>query len=345
MPAEHEQKEHSNDSKLPGDNVPGLNDELWQRTFDAVADPLFILDINGVIRQSNRASIEFLSKTKGAIIGSHCFEQVHKTTSFIPGCPFVKSGQTGIRESYQLKMRDRWYRITVDPLKDETGTVIGAIHIITDIDELLKVQEIRAMLGVIIEKTHDAVISMAPDGTVGSWNRGAEEIFGYRQEEISGESILTLVPQNEAETLRSILTAVAADTAVSQDITMYRKDGERREVTLSASPVTNDRGVISGAAFIIRDISLQRNAERALVSYIGEAAMRLKTPVSVIRNNLADIRVQMETLNIDHAEAALMLAVQIAAADQVIENIRELDRVVSDAIDTIPEQYKKFLKS
>lgn len=322
-----------------------MGDELWQRTFDAIADPVFILDTSGVIKQANRASAEFLSKEKEAVIGSHCFEEVHKTIDFIKGCPFVRSMDTGKRESYQLKMKGRWYRVTVDPVKDESGRVIGAIHIITDIDEILKVQEIRAMLGVIIEHTHDAVISTSPDGAVNSWNQGAADIFGYQTGEILGKSILALVPETDALDVKSTLTSVAGNTPVAQEITVQRKDGKEREVTLSASPVTDERGVISGAAFIIRDISEQRKAERALVSYIGEAAMRLKTPVLVIRNSLAEIRAQIEAQSIDPAEAALMLAVQISAADQVIENIRELDRAIADGIDTIPEQYKNFLKS
>ena len=79
------------------------------------------------------------------------------------------------------------------------------------------------------------------------------------------------------------------------DAFRLKKDGSEVEVSLSLSPIRDARNEIAGIATIARDLTRQRETEKALISYIAETAMRLKNPVELIADRLSDIRDQVGT--------------------------------------------------
>lgn len=122
-----------------------------------------------------------------------------------------------------------------------------------------------AQLAAIIQSSADAIVSKQLDGTVLSWNRSAERIFGYSAEEMVGGSIYRLVPPELNEEEAEILERVARGEQITHyETTRIRKDGVRITISLSISPVFDPDGNIVGVASIKRDITESRRLEQVL---------------------------------------------------------------------------------
>jgi len=107
----------------------------WQTTFDTVTDSICLLDEKLIIQRLNKAMSNLLKKDPNEIIGRHCWEIVHGTSEPIPECPILRMQKTLRRESMELLIGERWFDISVDPILDGSGSLIGAVHIIRDITE------------------------------------------------------------------------------------------------------------------------------------------------------------------------------------------------------------------
>jgi two-component system cell cycle sensor histidine kinase/response regulator CckA len=119
----------------------------------------------------------------------------------------------------------------------------------------------RALLAAIVESSVDAIASITLDGIVTSWNSGAEAIFGYTAEEMTGRHVSVLYPSDSAEELEPILAQIRRGRGVHHfDTQRVRKDDTVIDVSLSVSPLRGDGGVI-GAAGIVRDVTERKWAE------------------------------------------------------------------------------------
>ncbi len=121
-------------------------------------------------------------------------------------------------------------------------------------------------MAAIVEYSCDAIYSTDPDGTITSWNRAAEQLYGYTAEEAVGSSVMRLTPperRDELERNREILLHGDGHVA-SYRTERMRQDGTRRPVLLSVSSLRNARGEIVGASVIARDISAEKQSEEAV---------------------------------------------------------------------------------
>lgn len=129
----------------------------------------------------------------------------------------------------------------------------------------LRADETRRQLATIVESSEDAIYSTELNGKVTSWNRGAEELYGYRAEEVMGSSIAIVIPPERAYEFQTNLGQLEKGERVATYRTdRVRKDGSKVAVMLSLSPLRDERGTVIGASSIVRDITTQIRAEEAL---------------------------------------------------------------------------------
>lgn len=336
---------HSGGIRVTDTNKPALSEyEILKRTFDAIEDPIFYMAPDNTILHANMASATLLNIPLEEIIGKRCYQLVHHTPANIRGCPFILAKKTKKRESYTINLGEHWYQVSVDPIIGDNEEFIGAVHILRNIDSIKKIHELRAVLGAIIETTPDPIIGETPDGHVISWNKGAEETLGYTAEEMIGESIQRIIPeelrQQHLETLKKIQRGERVDQIETRRI---KKEGGEIELSLSLSPILDERGITTGIAVIMRDLTEIRKAERALLAYITEAALRLKNPIEIIAHSLEEITDLHMSGDIDDEELNTSIMIQVRHAEKVIENIRELQQSIVLNLDEIPQSYRKFL--
>ena len=135
-------------------------------------------------------------------------------------------------------------------------------------------------LAALIDSADDAIVSKTLDGIITSWNHGAERIFGYTAEEAVGKPITIIIPPDHLDEEPAILARLRAGERIEHFETVrMHKDGTRREISLTVSPIKGPDGQIVGASKIARDVTEQRQARRAL----DEASERLKLALAASR--------------------------------------------------------------
>jgi len=153
-------------------------------------------------------------------------------------------------------------------------------------------------LAAIVDSSDDAIIGKTLDGTIISWNEGAERIYGYTADEVVGKPIAILVPRDRPDELPAIFERLRRGERISHFQTeRLRKDGVRLTISLTISPVRDDTGAIVGASAIARDITDQERAVQEALrtrdEFISIATHELRTPLTTVyaRLQLAERRV------------------------------------------------------
>ncbi len=127
---------------------------------------------------------------------------------------------------------------------------------------------ITSLLAAIVESSDDAIIGKTLDGIITSWNRGAENLYGYSAEEAKCKPVSILMPPNRADELGKIIESIKRGERVQHYETQrMRKDGTIIEVSLTVSPIRDSTGRIIGASTIARDITERKRLEEELKRY------------------------------------------------------------------------------
>jgi PAS domain S-box-containing protein len=130
---------------------------------------------------------------------------------------------------------------------------------------------IASLLAAVVDSSDDAIISKSLDGTITSWNRGAEIIFGYTALEAVGQPMLMLIPPGRVEEESDILARIRRGESVDHFETVrVRKDGRTIDISTTISPIKDSNGAIVGASTIARDITGRKQTETRLAAQTAE---------------------------------------------------------------------------
>jgi PAS domain S-box-containing protein len=325
--------------------------EKYRTLVEEIHDMIWLIDAKGRFKYVSPRSFTLLGYHSEEMIGHMpsefiSFEDVnylsdmfaknskeHKELHLIETHTRRKDGRVVVLESSAI------------PYYSKNGSLLGYRGVSRDITEIKKGEEVQALLAAIVTSSDDAVISEDLHHNITTWNRGAERIHGYSRDEMIGTDLHKIVPDEEMGDLLDIIDQVIKGERVEHFNTFrIKKDGSRVEISLSLSPILDHRNQIVGIATIARDLTKQRETEKALLAYITETAMRLKNPVELIGDRLADIREQIQAGEVTPEELLLQLQIQIKNTEQIVSNLRELNMAISTGFTNIPEAYQKYLK-
>ena len=182
----------------------------------------------------------------------------------------------------------RWFVARGQPIRDgRTGAVTQWIGIALDIHERKQAEEVHARLAAIVSSSSDAIISYDPEkGRLLSWNKGAEDTFGYTAEEAIGAPVTLLVPQGiltEQEDVTGVFNAVMAHGSARLESVRKRKDGGLINVSIAATRMTDEQGRVLGVAGIFRDITDQKRAEERQQLLVRELHHRVKNTLATVQ--------------------------------------------------------------
>jgi len=154
---------------------------------------------------------------------------------------------------------------SISPVRDKDGNVVAASVIARDISKQLGLEAAAEQFRALVDSSDDAIISKTLQGRIQSWNRGAEAIFGYTEEEMLGQPMLRLFPEERIEEEAFILGKILAGEKVEHFETVrIHKNGKRIHVSATISPIRDRDGNIIGASKIARDITLLRRQQEEL---------------------------------------------------------------------------------
>jgi diguanylate cyclase (GGDEF)-like protein/PAS domain S-box-containing protein len=169
---------------------------------------------------------------------------------------------------FQAQRRDGSFfpaLVTTTPMLDETGEMKAMIAVSVDITERKKAEEAAQALSAIVESTPDAVLTAGLDGTILTWNRGAEELYGYTEDRAVGSHIRMLDPDLNDDVFRASMQLVAhGGTQRDAEIVRRRRDGTLVPVSVTVSPMVDQNGAVVGLASIGRDVSDRKRLELEL---------------------------------------------------------------------------------
>jgi PAS domain S-box-containing protein len=171
----------------------------------------------------------------------------------------------GLANHTVLVTRDR-SEIPIDdsaaPISDGSGNVTGAILVFRDITEQKQAQKAQNQLAAIIKGSEDAIISKNLDGIITSWNRGAEQMYGFSAEEVIGKHISILIPPDYPNDVSYILEHIRrGESLLHYETKRCCKNGTVLDVSLTISPIFDDEGKVIGASKIARDITEQKRLQ------------------------------------------------------------------------------------
>jgi diguanylate cyclase (GGDEF)-like protein/PAS domain S-box-containing protein len=241
--------------------------------FDAAPDPVVSVDADGRVTAFNRAAEEVFGHPRSAAIGREIIElliperlQEQQRARFLHRLASDRVSVLGRRfESIAVRADGSELPVELTIARAEIPGQLGLTIYLRDISASRRAERAMRNLAAIVESSDDAILSTTLDGTILTWNRGAESLYGYPASEAIGRSIEILAEPIAPDEMVRILDRVRRGESIAQvEAVRRRKDGSLVDVQLTVSPVVGADGRIVGASVIARDISLQKRAQEQI---------------------------------------------------------------------------------
>ncbi|UYQ94535.1 PAS domain S-box protein [Chitinophaga horti] len=188
------------------------------------------------------------------------------------------------------------------PIFDDNDELVGGVNILIDVTDQKQAAQKAFHLAAIVTSSEDAIASKTLEGIVTSWNESAERMFGWAASEIIGKSILTLVPQDRHMEEPLILQRIRNGERLSYfETKRLTKSGQLIDVSLTISPIKNERGEVIGASKIVRNITEEKKVQRKL----QEEEERFRMAVAATKLGTWDYYVPANEFSLSHESLAI----------------------------------------
>ena len=216
--------------------------------------------------------------------------------------------------------------LTVSPVRDAQGVVVGASKVARDITQQQQSEELRARLAAIVDSSDDAIVSKTLEGVVTSWNRGAESLFGYTAAEAIGQHISFIIPEDRKAEEDDVLGRLRRGERIEHFETVRQaKDGHQVYISLTVSPLRDAKGTVIGASKVARNITERIHAEEALRRAHAELEERVRARTAELSSANESLRVEMaERQRVEQERIQLLTRLVLAQEDERRRIAREL---------------------
>jgi len=225
---------------------------------------------DGSIEYFNQRTLDYAGLAAGELSDWGWLTLIHPDDASLAEETWKQALQRGgsFAAEYRIRKKDGKYYLhqaRALTMRDSNGQIQKWVGTWTDIEEYKRAERGMGELVAIVESSDDAIVGKTLEGIVTSWNQGAERLLGYSAEEMIGQSVLKLIPEDRLEEEAQILGRLGRGERVDHYETVRRrKDGRLVDVSLSISPIRDGSGRLVGASKIARDITERKRAEQSL---------------------------------------------------------------------------------
>ncbi len=283
-------------------------------------DAIISKTLDGTVLTWNSGATRIFGYTAAEMIGG-CITRLFPATRMEEEAELIAQLAHGRKISHFVTQRLRKngtlidVSVTLSPVRDASGTIVAVSKIARDITEAYQRQLASALAAAIVEHSDDAIISKTLDGTVISWNLGAQQIFGYSAREMIGGPITRLFPDDRLTEEPELISQVLLGRTVDHFVTRRtHKDGTSIEVSVTLSPVRDARGHIVAISKIARGITAAQQR------HLREDAMGPHAKRLFVRKPFAE-----SARAVDHGRDPRALANR-ALSDKIDELVRNEQR-------------------
>ncbi|HBA86636.1 MAG TPA: two-component system response regulator [Geobacter sp.] len=245
------------------------SEQRFFKIFQATPDLLCITSVkDGTISEVNEAFLETLEFGRDEVVGRPatdiCFwadaDQCARVLNAVQEKEVVRD--------IEVRLAAKGGRVLTVLTSADSIEINGNPYLLTlfkDITERKRLEEDRARLAAIVESSDDAIMAVGPDGTVTSWNAGAEKMFGYAARDMMGVHISFLVSPDRTEEMARLHEGIRSDGEVTHcELVHVDKGGRKVYVSLTMSPIRNTDGMIVGTSCIARDVTARTQMEEII---------------------------------------------------------------------------------
>jgi PAS domain S-box-containing protein len=264
-----------------------------------VLDNLFcfvgVVEKDGTLIEANNAPVEAAGVPRAELIGRRfwdCYWWSYSPESQARLEESVSRATAGETVRYEAEIRVAGGEVMIidfqlAPLFDEHGEVSMLVASAVDITDRKRGEAQNARLAAIVSSTTDAVISFALENqTIQTWNKGAEELFGYTEAEALGLPATMLVPSRPSlpiESDKGLFDTIMTEGRVQVETVRRRKDGTLVDVSATGTKIIDAAGNVIGVSAIFRDITARKQAEERQNLLIRELHHRIKNTLATVQ--------------------------------------------------------------
>lgn len=290
----------------------------WRVTFDSIADPVMIIDNDFRILRANRAAAALMGLAVEKVPGNRCYALMHHSDGPPGICPHSRMLETKEHQEADIYFDDRgkWFSIAIDPVFDEAGNPIGAVHSMKDMTERRFMEEqlrkSEENYRSIFENSIEGIFQTTPEGLFLSANPSLAKMFGYDSPEELMTNITDLAKQGYAdpeERVRYKHTMEEQGFVKSFETLHYKKDGGTFWASINARSVYDERGKLHHYEGTLEDITARKHAEDAL----KESLERLKNAIGGIVDTVSAAVEVRDPYTSGHQRRVSGIAVAIAS--------------------------------
>lgn len=237
---------------------------------ESIPHKIWMARPDGSIEYFNQRALDYAGLPAGELYGWGWLKLIHAADASLAEETWKRTlqGANPYVAEYRIRKEDGkyyWHQIRALAERDSNGTIQKWFGTWTDIEEYKRAERSMRELVAIVESSDDAIVGKTLEGIVTSWNQAAERLLGYSAQEMIGQSVLRLIPEDRLEEEAQILARLRRGERVDHYETVRRRqDGRLVDVSLSISPIRDGSGHLIGASKIARDITDREQAERGL---------------------------------------------------------------------------------
>jgi PAS domain S-box-containing protein len=320
------------DSVLPPQTNP---ETVFHSLINSIPGIVFVVDRIGIVIVLAGSSLKALGVEPKQFLGRSIFELYRNHPDILSNYNRALNGET-VGSTIEL---NKWvFDVWLSPLTEKHDKITGVIGVATDVTDRKKAEDILQYQAELLQSVSDAIIATNTTFLIESWNEAAENMYGWRVEEVIDKSLPDLLMAVDADSWKhKVEEHIRIHGYWKGEVTHKGRDGALLSILVSASPLEDAGGEMVGLVFVNRDITeikraeqqsldlaIERERVKLLREFVGDASHDLKTPLTTIQTSIYLMRKKYADLNIPQID---VIETQVHHLADLVENLLTLSRL------------------